>query len=110
MALALMGSLLNACDDDDDLEDVIDDRIDDLDLDDDLVVTRVEWADAFLVWDDDNDLVISFNEFRFNGGGFELADLNNDGFVTDDEWDDLMDLWDIDDDAVLEEFEFAPYL
>ncbi|HEY5924926.1 MAG TPA: hypothetical protein VIV11_24765 [Kofleriaceae bacterium] len=111
MALALTGALFTACDDDDEfVDDVIDERIDELDLDDDLLVTRVEWADAFLVWDGDNDLLIGVNEFRFNGGGFELADVNNDGYVTDEEWDDLMDVWDIDDDAVLEELEFEPYL
>jgi hypothetical protein len=36
MALALTGALVTACDDDDDLEDLIDARIDALDLDDDF--------------------------------------------------------------------------
>jgi hypothetical protein len=111
MALALTGTVLTACDDDpDDLEDVVDERIDELDIDDDFVVTRDEWSNAFFIWDDDQDLVIVSDEFRFNGNGFELADANNDGFVTDDEWEDLMDAWDIDDDELLEELEFEPYL
>jgi hypothetical protein len=111
MALALAGALLSGCDDDpDDFEDVVDERIDDLDIDDDFVVTRSEWGNAFLIWDEDGDLLITTNEFRFNGNGFETADLDNDGVVTDDEWEDLMDAWDIDDEDVLEELEFEPYL
>jgi hypothetical protein len=110
LALALTGLLATGCDDDDDIEDIVDERIDELDLDDDLVVTRAEWAGAFVVWDDDGDRVLVFNEFRFNGGGFDIADLNNDGFVTEDEWEDLLDAWDVDDDELLEEIEFAPYL
>jgi hypothetical protein len=112
MALALTGLLASACGDDDpdDLEDVVDERIDELDLDDDFVVTRDEWNNAFVVWDEDGNQQMVVGEFRFNGNGFETADVNNDGFVTDDEWEDLLDAWDIDGDDVLEEFEFEPYL
>jgi hypothetical protein len=110
MALALTGALLTACDDDDGVDDVIDDRIDELDLDDDFVVTRAEWSNAFVIWDGNDDLLIASNEFRFNGGGFDVADVNNDGYVTDDEWEDLMDVLDVDDNEFIEELEFEPYL
>lgn len=108
--LTLAGGVLAACDDDDDVEDIIDERIDDLDIDDDSFVTREEWADAFVIWDEDNDRVLVVDEFRFNGGGFEAADEDNDGFVTEDEWEDLLGEWDLDHNDVLENFELAPYL
>ena len=112
MAVVLTGLLASACDDDepDDLEDVIDARIDELDLDDDFVVSRDEWNNAFIVWDEDGNQAMVVGEFRFNGAGFEAADTNNDGLVTDDEWEELLDDWDLDDDDLLEEFEFEPYL
>jgi hypothetical protein len=111
VALACTAGLTVGCDDDDDdLEDVIDERIDDLDLDDDFVVTRSEWNNAFIVFDTDDDRVLVLDEFRFNGAAFDLADFNNDGFVTEDEWDDFLDEVDENHDDVLDEIEFDPFL
>lgn len=109
-ALVLMGGLVTACDDDDDDLLVVDDRVDDLDLDDDAIVTRAEWDDAFLVWDVNGDGVLSPGEFRFNGGGFEMADIDADGFVSEVEWDALLDEWDLDASGDLDELEFDPFL
>jgi hypothetical protein len=110
LALAVVfGLAAGGCDDDDDLEDVIDDRLDDLDIDDDLVVTRSEWNDGFVLFDDDDDLLLAFDEFRFNGALFDLADLNGDGFVTGDEWEDTLDIIDTDDNDRIEESELAVY-
>src|SRR4051812_43157476 len=99
MAIALMGgTVMAACDDDDDiddLDDVVDQRIDDLDLDGDTFITHDEWNNAFTIWDTDNDRVLTVNEFRFNGAGFAAADLNGDQIVTEDEFEQVLDSWDL---------------
>ena len=111
MLLCFAGGLAQtACsDDDDDLEDIIDDRLDDLDIDDDLVVTRTEWNNGFVAFDDDNDSVLVVSEFRFNGALFDLADLNNDGYVTEGEWNDVLDDIDTSNNGEIEESELAVY-
>jgi hypothetical protein len=110
MALVTACGFAVGCSDDDDLADVIDERIDDLDIDDDLVVTRNEWNGGFIIFDLDNDRVLTTTEFRFNGNMFTLADVNADGFVTEDEWEDVLDDLDIDGDDLLELAEFDPFL
>ena len=109
--LCFVGGLQQtACsDDDDDLEDIIDDRLDDLDIDDNLVVTRSEWHNGFILFDDDEDTVLIFSEFRFNGALFDLADDNGDVLVTQTEWDNLVDEIDTNDNDRIEESELARY-
>ena len=109
--LCLVAALpqLGCGDDDDDLEDIIDDRLDALDIDDDLVITRAEWHEGFYLFDDDGDFVLFFDEFPFSGFLFDLADLNADGIVTLTEWDDVLDAIDTDNDGVIEETELEAY-
>lgn len=110
MALSIVGGFeLTACDDNNDLADVVDDRLDDLDIDDDLVVTRTEWNNGFALFDDDNDSVLIFAEFRFNGTLFDLVNINGDAFVTEGEWDAALDVIDINNDDVIEESEISLY-
>jgi hypothetical protein len=110
MTLSLVGGVgLTACDDDDDLEDIVDERLDDLDIDDDLVVTESEWFNGFVVFDDDDDQLLVFSEFRFNGDLFDLADFNCDAYVTESEWDALVDPIDTDNNGVISESELAVY-
>lgn len=89
MSLFLVGGLgLTACsDNNNDLDDVVNANFAIVDVNGNLVATRAEWDNAFVVFDTDNDGNIEITEFPFNATLFDLIDVNHDGVITTAEWD-----------------------
>ena len=112
-ALGLMAMLAgSACGDDEDEFDVVvlDPPADEIDTDDDLVVSVSEWDATFAVWDVNGDGKLNDVEFLFNDAAFIDVDVDANDRISAAEWTETFAFWDLDVDGFLDFAEFDPWI